>query len=185
MLQITAVSVGSLNPVKVAAVANVVRRLWPSATVAGIAAPSGVAVQPLTDEEAISGALNRARVALAANEAQLGVGLEGNTVESAYGMFTTGWAAVVDQRGVVGLGSSGRLPLPEPVALAVRQGRELGLVMDELVGEVNTKQRQGAVGILTHGLISREGALEIAVLYALARFLHPLYEAGEPGFREK
>jgi inosine/xanthosine triphosphatase len=143
----------------------------------GVAVASGVRIQPLSDDEAITGATNRAELALAAGAADLGVGLEGNTVETAYGMFTTGWAAVVDGRGVVGLGASGRLPLPAVVAQAVRSGRELGPLMDELVGEVNTKQRQGAVGILTHGLMTRTGALEIAVLYALARFLHPLYEA--------
>jgi inosine/xanthosine triphosphatase len=176
MIKPARVAVGSRNPVKVAAVTGVIGRLWPGATVTGVAVDSGVSVQPLSDEEAIVGATNRAHLALAVSTADLGVGLEGNTVETPYGMFTTGWAAVVDSRGSVGLGSSGRLPLPAVVAQAVRNGRELGPLMDELVGEVNTKQRQGAVGILTHGLMTRTGALEIAVLYALARFLHPLYE---------
>jgi inosine/xanthosine triphosphatase len=177
MIEPACVAVGSRNPVKVAAVTAVIQRLWSGATVTGVAVASGVSVQPLSDEEAIAGATNRAREALAISAADLGVGLEGNTVETPYGMFTTGWAAIVDRRGVIGLGSSGRLPLPAVVAQAVRNGRELGPLMDELVGQVNTKQRQGAVGILTQGLMTRTGALEIAVLYALARFLHPLYEA--------
>jgi non-canonical (house-cleaning) NTP pyrophosphatase len=48
--------------------------------------------------------------------------------------------------------------------------------MDEVAGEVNTKQRQGAVGILTTGLMTRQAALEVAVLFALTRFVQPLYE---------
>lgn len=171
------VAVGSLNPVKIAAVRAVVRRVWPGAVVVGVAVDSGVSLQPLSDEEAIAGATQRARLARIAGAGDLGVGLEGNTVDTGYGMFTTGWAVVADQDGTVSLGSSGRLPLPALVAQAVRQGRELGPLMDELAGETNTKQRQGAVGILTNGLITRQAALEIAVLYALSRFLNPLYQA--------
>jgi inosine/xanthosine triphosphatase len=168
--------VGSTNPVKVAAVAQVVQRVWPKAEVVGIGVASGVAVQPLSDEEAITGAINRAQQALAGVAGDLGVGLEGNTLETPYGMFTTAWVAVSDRAGTVGLGSSGRLLLPAKVAESIRHGAELGTVMDEVAGERNTKQRQGAVGILTNGLITRQTALETAVVYALARFLQPLYE---------
>lgn len=170
------VAVGSLNPVKIAAVRAVVRQVWPEAVVVGAAVESGVSSQPLSDEEAITGATQRAHLARLVGSADLGVGLEGNTVDTGYGMFTTGWAAVADAAGTVSLGSSGRLPLPALVAQAVHQGQELGPLMDQLAGEHNTKQRQGAVGILTNGLITRQAALEIAVLYALARFLHPLYQ---------
>jgi inosine/xanthosine triphosphatase len=173
------VAVGSLNPVKIAAVRAVVQRVWPEAVVTGMAVESGVSHQPLSDDEAIAGATRRAHLALAAASGDLGVGLEGNTVDMTHGMFTTGWAAVVDRTGTLSLGSSGRLPLPDRVAQGVRQGRELGPLMDELVGDTNTKQRQGAVGILTNGLFTRQAALEIAVLYALAPFLNPLYQNRE------
>jgi inosine/xanthosine triphosphatase len=176
------VVVGSLNPVKIAAVNTVVQRVWPGAMVVGVAVESGVSHQPLSDEEAIAGATQRAQLARLVSSADLGVGLEGNTVDTGFGMFTTGWAAVAAHDGTVSLGSSGRLPLPALVAQAVRQGEELGPLMDQLAGEHNTKQRQGAVGILTNGLLTRQAALEIAVLYALARFLHPLYQtAGHHG----
>jgi inosine/xanthosine triphosphatase len=174
-MHVTKIVVGSTNPVKVASVKSVAQRIWPSASVTSIEVDSGVAVQPLSDEEAITGATNRAQQALAESDADLAVGLEGNTVETAYGMFTTGWAVVVDRNGALGIGSSGRLPLPDRVAQAIRQGGELGPLMDQLAGEHNTKQRQGAVGILTNELMTRQGALEIAVLYALVRFIHPLY----------
>jgi non-canonical (house-cleaning) NTP pyrophosphatase len=50
--------------------------------------------------------------------------------------------------------------------------------MDRFVCEENTKQRQGAVGILTGGLIDRTAALEIAVVFALTRFINPSYYDG-------
>ncbi len=174
-LTVTKVTVGSTNPVKLAAVTNAIRQIWPTAVVVGLAAESGVHVQPLSDEEAIRGALNRARLALARGEAELGVGVEGNTVEMAAGLFSTAWVVVVNQAGVVGLGSSGRLLLPDAVAQAIRAGAELGPLMDEFSGEQNTKHKLGAIGILTNGLITRTAALEMATVLALARFINPQF----------
>ena len=174
------VVVGSTNPVKINAVASVVQRVWPGAHITGVAVESGVSVQPRSDDEAVAGATNRARAALALHPADLGVGLEGNTVETAFGMFSTGWAAVVDPHGLQGIGSSGRFPLPPIITTRVRQGYELGPLIDELTGGVNTKQGQGAVGVLSQGRMLRQQALEMAVLYALAPFLHPLYTEPAP-----
>jgi inosine/xanthosine triphosphatase len=169
------IAVGSTNPIKIAAVQAVVGRVWPAATVTGVAVDPGVPVQPLTDEEAIAGATNRARLALATMYADLGVGVEGNTVDTAHGMYTTAWVVAMARDGTVGIGGGGRLPLPGAVAQAIRAGRELGPLMDEVVGQRNTKQKQGAVGILTAGLVTRQQALEVAVTYALARLIAPEY----------
>jgi inosine/xanthosine triphosphatase len=45
--------------------------------------------------------------------------------------------------------------------------------MDELLGEENIKQKGGAVGALTAGLVQREQAFALAVAYALAPFVAP------------
>lgn len=167
------VAVGSVNPAKVNAASNVIARVWPAAVVRAVSVQSGVAAQPLSDEEAISGAQNRAVDARACLDADLGVGIEGNTADTVYGMFSTAWVAVVDRRGVIGLGAAGRFLLPDRIADAIRSGAELGPFMDALIGEENTKQRQGAVGILTGGLLTRSQALETGVSLALARFVTP------------
>jgi non-canonical (house-cleaning) NTP pyrophosphatase len=88
-------------------------------------------------------------------------------------MRTCAWAAVVDGSGREGVGGSLAMPLPNRVAELVRDGIELGVAMDWLTGEHNTKQRQGAVGILTAGLVDRQAAYEVILAYALARFLTP------------
>lgn len=175
LFAVNQVVVGTTNPAKLAAVRGAVQRIWPNATVTGAHLESGVRAQPLDDEEAILGATNRARLALQSGDADLGVGVEGNTVEMAQGMFSTAWVVVVDRGGALGLGSSGRFLLPESVAQAVRQGGELGPLMDEFTGEQNTKHKQGAVGILTNNLITRTAALETAVIFALTRFINPGY----------
>ena len=169
------IGVGSTNPVKLAAVTQAVERIWPAAMIESVAVDSGVRAQPLSDDEAITGATNRARSAQQASNADLGIGLEGSVADSAYGMFVTGWAAVVDRSGTLGIGGSGRFLVPATIAEGLRNGGELGTLMDQLVGQTNTKQRQGAVGILTSGLISRTEALESAVIFALTRFLNPTY----------
>ncbi len=175
------IAVGSKNPVKVAAVTTIVQRIWPDATVLSAAVDSGVRAQPRGDEEAIQGAITRARRARCVCAADLGVGLEGSTVENRYGMFNTGWAAIVDREQTVGIGGSGKFRLPAQVAAAVRAGHELGPLMDQLCGEQNTRQRQGAFGIFTNDLISRQDALETALIAALTRFLNPHYY--EPDYR--
>ncbi|MEZ4556813.1 MAG: inosine/xanthosine triphosphatase [Caldilineaceae bacterium] len=167
------IAVGSTNPVKLNAARNVVTRVWAGAEVQAVDVPSGVAAQPLRDQDAITGACNRAQAARDALDADFGVGIEGNVDDSPLGMYVTGWAAVVDRHGEVGIGAGGRFLLPEHLAVHVRSGAELGALMDEIVNEDNTKQRQGAVGIFTGGLVDRTQALELAVIFALTRFVAP------------
>lgn len=174
---VESIAVGSTNPAKLAAARNAVSRIWPSAAVHSIEVESGVRPQPLSDEEAITGAINRARHARQAFDADLGIGIEGSTADTVHGLFSTAWIAVIDRHGTIGLGESGRFLLPKSVAQGVRSGGELGPLMDLMISEHNTKQRQGAVGIFTSGLISRSTALEMGVILALVRFLNPTYYA--------
>jgi non-canonical (house-cleaning) NTP pyrophosphatase len=53
----------------------------------------------------------------------------------------------------------------------IRDGVELGVAMDRLVGARDTKRGRGAVGILTGGLVDRQRAYEVLVAYALAPFM--------------
>jgi len=171
------IAIGSTNPVKIAAVTTVVQQIWPQSQFSAHAADSGVRAQPLSDDEAILGATNRARHALAATDASLAFGLEGNSHETEHGTFGSAWVVAIDHAGTVGMGGSGRFLLPERIAQALRQGEELGPLMDRLTNEQNTRQRQGAIGIFTNQRLTRQGALETAVLLALTRFLNPHYYA--------
>lgn len=168
------VAVGSTNPVKVAAARNVLVRAGLTARVEEIKVASTVRDQPFGDNETIRGALARAHAARQALGGELGIGIEGGVVDENGSMRTCAWAAVVDASGREGVGGSLAMSLPESVARLVREdGLELGLAMDRLTGEHNVKQRQGAVGILTAGLVDRQAAYEVILAYALARFLTP------------
>ncbi len=171
------VVVGSTNPVKIAAVAAVVARVWPQCRVFGVAVASGVPDQPMGDEQTQEGARTRARAALAMDGgADLAIGLEGGVVVSTAGaMRTCAWALAVDREGQEGLGGSLSMALPEAVAARIRAGEELGHAMDAVANAVGTKTGPGAVGILTGGLLDRQRAYEPLVTYALARWLAPVY----------
>lgn len=167
------IAVGSTNPTKVAAVETIVRQLWPEAEISAVAIASGVSEMPMSDDETITGAQNRARAARLAANADLGFGLEGGVHSTSFGLMLQGWVVVTDRNGREGVASSGRLPLPPAIARRVLAGEELGPIMDNLLGQENVKNKGGAVGALTGGLIPRKQAFALGVGYALAPFIAP------------
>lgn len=170
---VLSVAVGSTNPVKVAAAQGVITRVYPAAEVRAVDVASAVSAQPLSDDETVAGAVQRARAARLALDADLGIGLEGGVHLSAWGWLLSGWVAIVDRRGRLGLGSAGRIQLPPALVTALQAGQELGPAMDALSGMTDTRRGPGAVGILTNELVKREDAFRVGTAYALARFLHP------------
>lgn len=167
------IAVGSHNPIKIAATKNILGRVFPEADIIATEAYSGVSDMPLSDEEAIQGARNRARHSRDLIQADLGVGLEGGTNIVAGHHFTAGWAAIFDGK-KYGIGGGGHLLLPATVNWKIiKEKKELGTAIDELVGITNTKQKMGAIGILTEGLRTRQQAYEFILIYALAPILSP------------
>lgn len=171
------VSIGTKNPVKIAAAKKAFKKVFKDRKVEFklSGAKLKISDQPKSDKEAIRGAILRAKFALLKIKADFGVGLEGNVVDTKYGMFLSGWVAIVDKNGNVGLGSSGRILLPKKIAKEIKKGKELGPLMDKFIGQKDTKQKQGAVGILTNNLVSRKDAFERTIMYALARFINKKY----------
>ncbi len=174
------IAVGSLNPVKIAAARSVLARLYPEAEVIGTRVRPGISVMPLSEEEAIAGARQRAKAARKLPGIDLGVGFEGGAAEFDGRLMTAGWAAVFDGKRY-GVGGGGHLQLPGAVARMIREENlELGTAIDRLIGGENTKQKSGAIGVLTRGLSSRREAYESILIYALAPFISPhWYRDGE------
>ncbi len=175
------IAIGSTNPVKCRAAEQVLAPLYDRTLFVSCDVTSGVPAQPWGDLETRTGAINRAQAALAAEAADLGVGFEGGVVENEIGLFVCSWAAVVDTNGRLGVGGNSGLQLPEPVAVMLRQGGELGPAMDALVGAHNTHQREGAIGILTGGLVDRQAAFEFLLRLALAPFRNQQWYNGNTG----
>ena len=182
-----AVGVGSGNPVKRDAVATALGRAGLRARVDAVPVPSGVSEQPWGRAETLRGASNRASAVLATageeaeggagGEYDLGVGVEGGVarVAGVDGLFLVMWAVVTDGE-ATGRGAGPSLELPGDIAARLRDGAELGPVMDDLLGEEGVARGRGAAGALTAGALDREAALASAVVGALGPFLVDAYD---------
>jgi non-canonical (house-cleaning) NTP pyrophosphatase len=70
------------------------------------------------------------------------------------------------------IGRSCNLPLPSVIYQAITNGEELGHIMDRLFSTDNVKQKQGAIGLLTNNLATRESVYHQAIILAMAPFIH-------------
>lgn len=168
------IAVGSANPVKRRAVE---RALADRADEIGaVAVESGVPEQPRGRSETICGAENRARRARASASADLGVGIEGGVaaLDDRPDLYLIMWAAVTDGEALE-RGGGPTIRLPSGIAARVRQGGELGPVLDDALGTTDIKHGQGAAGVLTDGIIDRETALVQAVAAAAGPLVADTY----------
>lgn len=166
------IAIGSTNPTKTRAVESVLRSLYTDLHVTFLEVASGISAQPIGDQETRRGAWNRARAVLELTDAEWGFGLEGGVIETEFGVMTNAWCVVAARDGRIGVGGSANMLLPEQVARRVLQdGFELGEAMDEYANTQDVKRGKGAIGILTRGLLDRQGAYEYIVKLALARMM--------------
>jgi inosine/xanthosine triphosphatase len=166
------IAIGSTNPTKTRAVENVLRVLYSDLEIVTLEVPTGISAQPIGDEETRRGAFNRARAVLEMTDAEWGFGLEGGVIQTEFGVMTNAWCVVAARDARVGVGGSANMLLPEAVAQRVlRDGYELGEAMDEYANTQDVKRGKGAIGILTRGLLDRQGAYEYIVKLALARMM--------------
>ena len=168
------VIIGSRNPVKKQSVEKAFANAVPGEAFRflGVEAASEVSDQPMSDEETYLGALNRAKNARATHqEADFWVGIEGGISDNDGHMEAFAWIVILS-RSSSSRARTATFLLPEKVAELVRQGVELGDADDQVFGRTNSKQKDGAVGILTHGQINRENYYTHAVTLAMIPFLN-------------
>ncbi len=179
------IAVGSTRRPKLAAVTQALESfgavLAPAAefAVLGFDVESGVSHTPCSRGELMRGARQRAdglvQLAQQRRETwQYFVGLEGgiDTVQEngARRVFLESWAYVSD--GSAGYyGRSGGVEIPAALANEVLEnGVELSAAIDRFAGAVGIRDAQGAWGVLSCDLISRQEAFRVAVLAAFAPF---------------
>jgi inosine/xanthosine triphosphatase len=179
------IALGSERAAKVEAVRACVARIgtvdeaWVGAEVVARGVETGVPVMPLSGEQLMRGARNRAEAVRElllkeATSAELYVGLEGGfhsvEIEGRWHTFLCGWAYVTDgERGSYGAAPS--ISVPDFIARSVVDGqRELSEVIDQVTGGRDVRSRQGAWGVLSNELLTRADSFEAALVAAFAPF---------------
>lgn len=186
--KILKVAIGSLRPPKVEAVRSVMAKVmgflgYRPEAISYIAreVESGVSAMPLSVQEIRRGACNRAMEAKRLVEAETGpvdfaIGLEGGffilSAEDQEHIHLQTWAYVHHQdKGYYG--SSMSMPVPAAVAREVLENKkELGEIIDHFAGRQDVRNQDGAFGVFSLGLLSRQQGLELALIGALAPFYH-------------
>ena len=79
---------------------------------------------------------------------------------------------IIDEKGKISFATSSFFPLPSKIIKKLLKGKELGEVIDELAYEKNTKQKYGAIGFFTKGVVNREKLYFQGVISALIPFIN-------------
>lgn len=167
------VVVTSKNPVKKKAVLEAFKTYFNDAEVESIAVDSGVSDQPGTDDETLTGARNRVKEGRnQIYDADYWVAIEGGIQAGERDVLAFAWV-VIYSAGKSGEARTASFVLPKKVAHLVAGGMELGTANDMVFNKTNSKQKNGAVGLLTHDNIDRTELYRQAVILALIPFVNP------------
>jgi len=160
-----------LNPIKIAAVRDVLNSIYGKVTMTSLSVESGVPTQPIGLNQTLNGAINRAKKALKKTDADLGVGIEAGLVEIPFtitGFFDYQFCAIIDRQHWITLGSGSGFEYP-PVIIegVVKKNLEIGEAMEKFTGIKDIGKHQGAVGYLTQGILLRKELTEQSILMAM------------------
>jgi inosine/xanthosine triphosphatase len=144
--------VGSKNPTKV----NAVQDVFSDMDVSGVDVPSQVSAQPFSDEETMQGAINRATQCAEIARDTVGIGLEGGVMYVADQLYLCNWGALVTPEKEVFTASGARVLLPKEIEKELKQGIELGNIMDYYARRKGVSKKEGAIGIFTNDHLSRQ-----------------------------
>ena len=170
------VLVGSQNPVKIEATEEAFLKYFKKVEVVGIEVDSKVSNQPI-GEETFEGAKNRALELKRINQtknlnARFCVGIEGGIIKLYSRWFCFAGICIVDNQGRLGFGTSLYFELPNKVIQELLDGVELGETMDKIMEDHNTKQKGGAIGFFTKGIIERKDSNISGITVALIPFVN-------------
>lgn len=147
--------IASMNQAKITAATKVITTYFPEAIIHNMESQSGVRAQPVGDEETVTGAMNRARFIRNNHPGAIGIGLEGGVRFVGEEMYICNWGALALPNGKVITAGGAQIPLPSELAKEIKQGKELGPVMEQYVNHKGVRQKEGAMGVFTAGMITR------------------------------
>ncbi len=163
------VIITSKNPVKINATKKAFEKVFNDRfEFEGVSADSLVSDQPMNNAETLNGAMNRLKD-IQHLKADYFVSIEGgiDLLEDHYEAFA--WIVIFDND-KFGKAKTATFPLPLKISKLIKEGYELGDADDIVFKRSNSKQKNGAVGILSDNLISRTDYYVHAIILALIPF---------------
>ena len=174
------ITICSKNPVKIQAVKEAFESHFTEIEykTLDLSHHEGVSNQPMSSEETLKSALNRLKIARTLEESDYYVSLEGGLDRDAYGSFLTWYICVSNNREKESIAGGGRMTMPSVIydTLINNPERELGEIMDELIGENNIKQKGGSTAIFTDNRIMRKDVFKRDVILALVPFVNSTFK---------
>lgn len=158
------VAVGSTNRVKVEAVREVMESIYGSVRVYAVDAKSGVPDQPF-ESETHRGAVNRAKEAL--GDRDLSVGIEAGVFELYGELMDIQHCAIIDQKGRITVGMGSGFAYPKDIADLVRGGLTVGQAVDRVYEKNAVGHSEGAIGLLSKGIMDRKELTKQSILAAM------------------
>ena len=164
--------VASRNPIKINAAKLAFEQMFPGSffQFEGASISSDISDQPMSDKETLKGAINRSNNAkLECIDADYWIGIEGGVEKKGNEMQVFAWI-YIQSKEMVGKARTATFDLPKKIIELIDSGMELGDADDVIFNRRNSKQKNGAVGILTKDLIDREKYYTHAIIMALIPF---------------
>jgi len=158
------VVVGSENPVKVNAVRSVMEILLEEPEIHSICPDSNVDEQPFHDD-VIQGAKNRALSAL--EKGDIGVGIEAGVFEMDDGLYDVQYCVIADKGNWMTMGHGSGFRYPPGISRLVRSGKTVSEAFHSLYDIKDIGKKEGAIGYLTKGNLTRQNLTEQAVMAAM------------------
>lgn len=168
------IAVASKNPVKIDSARVAFQKVFPDEDIEikGISVPSDISDQPFGDTQTRTGCINRIKnLEKLERDFDYLVALEGGIEEDQDALFAFGWV-YIKSNNTIGKGRTASFYLPPKVSEYVRNGLELGDAVDKVFLDHNSKQKNGASGMLTKDLVKREDLFIPAVIIALIPFIN-------------
>lgn len=166
------VIIASQNPIKIEAVKLGFDKMFPDEafSFAWVSVPSGVSDQPLSNHEVFNGAMNRTNNAqTTVPDADYWVGIEA-WIEKVWDEMEELARIIVKSATHLWRARTATFFLPPAVVELINQWMELWEADDIVFNRQNSKQQNGAVGILTGDVITRTTYYVEAVVLALIPF---------------
>lgn len=167
-MELMKVHVGTRNSLKVKAVRAGFSDVFSEEPlhVVPVNVDADVPSQPF-DEEIVRGAISRARGAL--GDADFGVGIEAGLVRfpGFKEYLSVQFCVIIDRAGRMTFGHGPGFELPQEIRDRLTRGSTLNREMSRISGIPEIKEKGGAIGYLSSGLIDRFAITREAVLMAL------------------